>query len=299
MGRYSGAQKSVHFSFPLTGRTTLGATEQRVPQLLGCLCQNNLVGCDACTVRVRPHFIALAEQTPGASPGQLIEQAIARGLPELVLAVLQNTELDINQPCCPQRYNSGSPLLTALRASNARIVALIAAQQKFDLAQSMPEYECWDWVRTASLEVLQLFLSIPGSDVNRSDGNGKTLLAEVVYDLDSQDKLRWLLSQRGIVIDNKQVDDTTPLYRAGLVGNLSAFEFLLARGADVNNRNNDNRWTILMCAVADDRVHSRARTPMASPSTRLVPQVWLRPCGALERTREQCPSLSGVRHITR
>jgi ankyrin repeat protein len=50
------------------------------------------------------------------------------------------------------------------------------------------------------------------------------------------------------------VDGTTPLYRAGLAGNASAFELLLDLGTDVNNRNNDNRWTILICAVAENRI---------------------------------------------
>lgn len=225
-----------------------------MPQLLGCLCQNNLVGCEACAARVREHGIAFAARNPQATPGQLIEQAIQQDLAEVVLGVLRNTDIDINQPCDPQRYDSVSPFMTALRAGNTRIVALIAGQPPFDLAQSLPKYERWSWVRTSSLEVLQYYLSIPGSDVNQKDGNGKTLLHEVVYDLGSQDKLRKLLSRPGIVIDPKQVDGTTPLYRAGLAGNASAFELLLTHGADVNNRNNDNRWAILTCAVAGDHI---------------------------------------------
>ena len=187
---------------------------------------------------------------PQMTPGQLIEQAIARDQAEVVLGLLRDTNIEINLPCDPQRYDSVSPLMTALRAGSARLVALIAAQPAFDLARSLPSYERWSWARTSSLEVLQQYLSIPGSDVNQTDGNGKTLMHEVVYDPGTQDKLLTLLSQPGIVIDAKQADGTTPLYRAGLADNASAFALLLGRGADPNNRNNDNLWTILMCAVA-------------------------------------------------
>jgi ankyrin repeat protein len=223
-------------------------------QLLDCLCPNNVAGCRACGVRAREQWTAFAAQNPQATPGQLIEQAIKQDRAEVVLGVLQNTDVDINQVCDPQRYGSVSPLMTALHAGNKQIVALIAGQPRFDLAQSLPKYERWSWVRSASLEVLQLYLDIPGSDVNQTDGNGKTLLHEVVYDLGSQDKLRDLISRHGIIVDAKQVDGTSPLYRAGLAGNAEAFGRLLDHGADINNRNNDNRWTILICAVAEKRI---------------------------------------------
>jgi ankyrin repeat protein len=191
---------------------------------------------------------------PQVSPGQLIEQAILQDRPEAVLGILRNSAIDINQACDPQRYDSVSPLMTALRAGNARIVALIAGQPRFDLAGSLPAYERWSWVRTAPLDVLQQYLGIPGSDINQTDGNGKTLLHDVVYDIGGQDKLRELLSRPGIVVDAQEVDGTSALYRAGLAGNAAAFAQLLQRGADVNNRNNDNRWTILICAVAENHL---------------------------------------------
>ena len=43
----------------------------------------------------------------------------------------------------------------------------------------------------------------------------------------------------------------TPLYRAVLAGDLAQVREELARGADVNARNDDNRWTALMVAVAE------------------------------------------------
>ena len=225
-----------------------------MPQLLGCLCRNNLAGCDACAARGREQWTMFATRNPQATPGQLMEQAIRQDRADVVLGILRNTRIDINQPCDVRRYDSVSPLMTALRAGNARIVALIAGQPGFLLARSLAEYESWNWVRFTSLEVLQQYLSIPGSDVNQTDGNGKTLLHEVVYGLGTEDKLSEILSQPRIVVDVKQVDGTTPLYRAGLVGNAGAFERLLHYGADVNNRNNDNFWTILMCAVAGNRI---------------------------------------------
>ena len=67
-------------------------------------------------------------------------------------------------------------------------------------------------------------------------------------------KLRELLSQPGILFDAQQADGTSALYRAGLAGNADAFRQLLDDGANVNNRNNDNRWTILICAVAGNHL---------------------------------------------
>lgn len=236
----------------MSGRHSGEETVMSLP--LNCLCQTNIAGCGACAARARAQWTAFAARNRQATPGQLIEQAIWEDRAEVVLGVMQNTDIDINQPCDPHRYDSVSPLVTALRSGNARIVALIAAQPGFDLAQSLPEYEQWSWARSASLQVLQRYLGIPGSDVNQKNGNGKTLLHEVVYDTGSQDKLRELLSRPEIVVDAKQVDGTTPLYRAGLAGNVAALELLLDHSADVNNSNNDNRWTALICAAAENRI---------------------------------------------
>jgi ankyrin repeat protein len=43
----------------------------------------------------------------------------------------------------------------------------------------------------------------------------------------------------------------TPLYRAVLGGDLPEVRTQLAQGADVNDRNDDNRWTVLMVAVSE------------------------------------------------
>lgn len=207
----------------------------------------------------QPDWTAFAARHPGLKAGQLIERAIEERDAETVLGILQHTDVDVNETCDPDRYDSVSPLVTALRAGDARIAALVAAWPGFDLGRSLPPYEIWSWARTAPLEVLRQYLAIPGADVNRKDANGKTLLHEAVYDLDSVDKVRELLSRPSILIDAKQHDDTTPLHRTVLSGHFGAFELLLARGADVNNRNNDNRWTTLMSAVALGRTAFVAR----------------------------------------
>jgi ankyrin repeat protein len=221
-----------------------------MPQHLECLCPNNITDCNDCAARARETWMAYRSQKPQATPGQIMEQAIQEGNAEAVLGILQNTDIPLNQPCDPQRYGSVSPMMAALRANNPLIVALIAGRSGFDLQESLAEYETWSWVHFASLEVLRQYLSIPGSDVNQPDGNGKTLLHEVVFDTHSDDKLRELLSRPSIIVDAKQNDGTTPLYRAGLAGNAGAFALVLDHGADVNNRNNDNRWTILICAAS-------------------------------------------------
>src|SRR5262249_42359828 len=193
------------------------------------------------------------ERHPAASPCELLEWAIEEGRAALVAAVLGRTDLDVNLPCDPERPDGVSPLIAALRAGEASVVLLVAAHPGFDLARSLPEYETWSWARTAPLDVFQTYLAIPGSDVNGRDGNGKTLLHEVVEGEEAGEKARDLLARPGIELDPRQLDGTTPLYRAALAGNDAAFELLLERGADVNNRNDDNHWTILMCAVAADR----------------------------------------------
>jgi len=187
-----------------------------------------------------------------------LERAIQENHAAAVAAILQDDALDVNARCDPQRHDSVSPLMTALRAGNARIVAAIVAHPRFDLARSLPDYERWSWARTSPPELLRLYLAIPGADVNQRDGNGKTLLHEVVYDLTSDEKVRELLSRPGVEIDPKQFDDTTPLYRAGLAGNAPAFRLLLDRNADVGNRNNSNRWTILICAAAANSIEIAA-----------------------------------------
>ena len=228
---------------------------------LHCLCPNNLCGCPACAPRAREKWQAFAERHPIATPGEVLEQAIRQDQAEVVLGALLGafldasaaTPFDINEACEPARYGSVSPLMTALRAGSVRTLALIAGQPGFELGRSLTDFETWRWVRDASPALLRQFLNIPGSAVNQADGNGKTLLHEAVDHSTAPDTLRELLDQPGIDIEAPQVDGTTALYRAGLAGNRTAVDLLLARGAAPNNRNRDNHWTVLMCAVAQGR----------------------------------------------
>ena len=235
---------------------------------LHCLCPNNLCGCLACAPRAREKWQAFAERHPIATPGEVLEQAIRQDQAEVVLGALLDasaaTAFDINEACEPARYGSVSPLMTALRAGSVRTLALIAGQHGFELARSLNEFETWRWVRDASPALLRQFLNIPGSAVNQADGNGKTLLHEAVDASTAPDTLRELLDQPGLDIEAPQVDGTTALYRAGLAGNRTAVDLLLAHGAALNNRNSDNHWTVLMCAVAQGR-ESIVDALLASP----------------------------------
>ena len=63
----------------------------------------------------------------------------------------------------------------------------------------------------------------------------------------------------------------TPLYGAVLAGDLDAVRDEVAQGGDVNARNDDNRWTALMVAVAEGsrrrgRDCSRARRSTSTPA---------------------------------
>jgi ankyrin repeat protein len=162
----------------------------------------------------------------------------------------QDDGFDINAPCNPGTYAPISPLTMALRANDSAMVNLILRQPAIDLARSLPRYDTWLWVRSASLETLRVFLAYPGSDPNLADGNGKTALHEAVYGTDAA-AVDCLL-EHGAAADPPQDDGTTPLYRAALSGNLSAVEALMCYPVDLNNRNSDNRWTVLIVAISED-----------------------------------------------
>ena len=57
---------------------------------------------------------------------------------------------------------------------------------------------------------------------------------------------------RDVAGGEARADGTTPLYWAALDGKAAEVRLLLARGADVNAHNDDNRWTVLMVAVAQN-----------------------------------------------
>lgn len=228
---------------------------------VNCLCVQNDPACAACRALALQEWEAVSSD---AAPGRLLEDAILQHRELLALGILQHAHFDLNAPLDPDRPDSVSPFLTALRAFALRIVCLIALQPRFDLARSLPVYECFDWARSAPPEMIACYLSLTGADINRPDGNGKTLLHEAVCDLQSPKKIDLLLAEPGIEIDIRQTDGTTPLYRAGLAGNEIAFERLLERGADINNANHDNHWSILMCAAAFDRLEI-ARRLLARP----------------------------------
>ena len=99
----------------------------------------------------------------------------------------------------------------------------------------MPGYGSLSWAASCSLEVLQLFLDHPDTDINQQDRNGHALLHEVVYDLNGTDKLEFYCG-RQLSIDIEQTDGSTPLYRAALAGNIDAVDLLLNYPVDVNNR---------------------------------------------------------------
>jgi ankyrin repeat protein len=158
---------------------------------------------------------------------------------------------DINDPCNPGAYAPISPLTMALLANDPAMVSLILRQPGLDVARSLPHYDTWLWVRSASLETLRLFLAHPGDALNLADGNGKTALHEAVAHGVDAAKVDCLLEHEAAA-DPTQNDGTTPLYRSALSGNVAAAEALMRYPVDVNNRNSDNLWTVLMVAVAED-----------------------------------------------
>ncbi len=177
-------------------------------------------------------------------------QAIEGGQIELLQERLREPAWDVNAVCEPDIYGSVAPLLLALRANDARMVELIIQHPGFDLERSLPAHGAWSWASSCSLAVLQTFLDHCACDVNRQDSDGTALLHAIVGDPHGVDKLHDLLGRAGCSVDIARQDATTPLYQAALHGNDAAVEVLLRLSVDVNNRNNDNGWTVLMVAVA-------------------------------------------------
>lgn len=136
---------------------------------------------------------------------------------------------------------------------------------------SVPTDEDWEWVQSASLAELEDFLQRSPGAATQRDVYGRTLLHAAVGDLAGIDKVALLLGRSDVDVNALQPDGTTPLYRAALAGNLAAVRLLLDRGVDVNNHNDDNRWTVLMVAAAQpepDIVAALLAAPEIDPNAR-------------------------------
>ena len=204
-----------------------------------------------------------------SSPGQLLLHAIERDDPDAVLAVLEHADLDINAPCDPAIEDSASPLFEALRAGSIRLTELLAGRRDLSLERSMPAHDAWGWATAAAPELVETFVRLFGDAAARPDDDGITLLHAAAADPAGAPKVEFLLAQPRVDPDARQADGTSPLYRAALAGNVAAVRGLLARSVDVNNRNNDNRWTTLMAADGhDDVVAALLAQPAIEPDAR-------------------------------
>jgi ankyrin repeat protein len=189
---------------------------------------------------------------PDDPPGRLMKRAIEQDQPFAVLGILEGTDVDINAPCDPDVHDSVSALFTALQSCRARVAALLAGRPDLSLERSIPAHAAWDWAERCPLDVLETFVCCFPDAVSRADGDGVTLLHAVVRDVGGTEKLAYLLAQPGVDPDARQSDGTTPWYRAALAGSPAAVRLLLKRPVDVNARNDDNGWTVLMVAAAFD-----------------------------------------------
>ena len=216
-----------------------------------CLCEKQIDNCEKCKTKAHEQWNIFTKQYPHDTPGQLVQRAILEDRVYLVLGIIQNAKFDINAFCEPEKFGSVSPLMVALRANNSRISALLLQHPDLDLSKSLSEYDTWSWARTSSLGILKLYLNHPLADVNQQDGNGKTILHEVVCDTNGTDKLEYLLKHKNCSVDLQQNDNTTPLYQAVLCGNIDAVELLLKCPVNINNRNYYNKWTLLHCSASN------------------------------------------------
>ena len=142
----------------------------------------------------------------------------------------------MNAPCDAARADSVSPFATALRACQPQITALIAARPSFALGASMPSHGRWDWARGCGVDVVREYLSLPGTSAGEADGNGETLLHQVVRSPDDGGKLAVLLAQPGVAIDRADATGLTPLMAAAGAGRADAVAALLDCGADPGHR---------------------------------------------------------------
>jgi ankyrin repeat protein len=223
-----------------------------------CLCTNNAAGCGSCAQSSREALARFETRLPGATPGQLLERAIAEHRADVVLGLLERDgpRIDLNGRLDPARHDSTSALMTALAACDARIVALIAGRAGFDLGRSLAPFDRWRWAGTCTADVAAGFLAIPGADPGAADGNGETLLHAAARAPAALTTMQMLLARPGVAVDAVDAIDAhnasgmSPLHVAVVAGNDAAVELLLAHGGvDVNNRNTLNGWTVLMNAV--------------------------------------------------
>lgn len=220
--------------------------------ILLCLCSNNVAGCGPCARSSREALARFEAQQPGATPGQLLERAIAEHRADVVLGLLERDgpRIDLNDRLDPARHDSTSALMTALAACDPLIVPLIAGRAGFDLGRSLAPFERWRWAGTCSADVAAGFLAIPGADPGAADGNGETLLHAAARAPAAIATVQMLLARPGVAVDVHDASGMSPLHVAVVAGNDAAVELLLAHGGvDVNNRNTLNRWTVLMNAV--------------------------------------------------
>jgi ankyrin repeat protein len=187
---------------------------------------------------------------PDDNPGQLMERAIAEHRAEVVLGLLEHGGVEINAPCVPERPDSVSPFMTALRACDARIASLIAGHGGFELSASLTTHATWTFAASCPAGVVEGYLALPGTNANHADGNGETLLHQAVRSAGAIDTVRALLARPGIAADAVDGSAMSPLHVAAVAGNDAAVALLLAvPGVDVNNRNRHSGWTVLMDAV--------------------------------------------------
>jgi ankyrin repeat protein len=215
---------------------------------------NNVAGCAPCSHDARDALARYRGAHASLSPGELLELAIREHQRDVVLGILDGEGLDVNTPVVPSRSTSVSPLMTALRACDAAIASLVAARPGFDLARSLSPFATYAWAGTCGTDVVTSYLALPGTDVNAADGNGETLLHEAAR-AGAVDTVRELLRRPGIAVDAPSGGGTNPLHVAAVAGHDEIVALLLAHGGvDVDNRNNSNRWTVLMDTIGAGHV---------------------------------------------
>ncbi len=154
-----------------------------------------------------------------------------------------------------QSENMPSPMATAINKDNVALVQLLL-QRGYEINQPLAQLS----LRTALMRALEemshrggtsaspVFESLltAGADVNARDKYGATLAHLVAAGKNDKSELLARLCTMGLRLDVTDNFGETPFTQANRYGNLKCAEFLLQKGADVNQRGRDKMTSLII-----------------------------------------------------
>lgn len=154
-----------------------------------------------------------------------------------------------------QSENIPSPMATAINKDNVALVQLLL-QRGYEINQPLAQLS----LRTALMRALEemshlgatsaspVFESLlaAGADVNARDKYGATLAHLVAAGKNDKSELLAKLCTMGLRLDVVDNFGETPFIEANRYGNLKCAEFLMQKGADVNQRGRNKKTALIV-----------------------------------------------------